>query len=115
MLLNERKLAIAASVIGLIGTIALFLLAEVTEAPLETVSGLDSGKARIRGIVGSVEIKEGYALLAIIGSEPLEAVSFDVESAKALAKATHVELTGEARSYKGRKSFVISKVKILGG
>lgn len=118
MIITEKKLVMACAALSLIGIAALFVISTITEPPAISVfeaSG-STGKARISGILTSVQILEGRAEMKVAGYEAIHAVSFDNElvSKLGLHKFQEVEVTGELTQYKGTRSIIVSKIKPLG-
>ena len=127
MLVTERKLAIMSGICAVVGLAALFLVAAITELPLMSASeaaGLSTSqgstqgsnaKVRVHGFVDSVTAAKSYSAIKIAAVESVEAVSFDTGyiSSLGLKRFQEVEATGEFRSYNGKNSFIVTKIKLL--
>ena len=126
MIVSEKKLVVACIAGAAAGILILFLLSAVlqpVELPVSQALDLacsktgDNTKVRISGFIDSVSVRDNYALIAVSGSETIDAVSFDAAQIDKLGlkKLQHVEITGELRNYNGKPSLIITKLKPING
>ena len=124
MLVSEKRLAVACAIFAVAGIVALYAISLITSPAQMSVSNamaygcskmtMTTGqKMSVSGFIESVEMKDNYAVITIAGGETIEAVSFDSDKVMKmnLSRFQQVEITGELRSYKGRASLIISKLR----
>ena len=125
MIVSEKKVAVVCIIFAVIGIMALFIIASVSEpmqlsaseaAVMRQNNGNNNQKVKIRGFVDSVDFNEGYAVVKIAELKMVDAVSFDSGYVRKLGlrRLQEVEITGEIRNYKGTNSVIVDKIKPLG-
>lgn len=115
MLITEKKLTSFCILTSIAGIAVLFFLALTTEPPSLTMSEArqSTGKLRINGIVMSVEGRESYTSFQVAGHDIIDVISFN-ENDIVPERLQEVEITGEARQFKGKPSIIATKVKPIG-
>lgn len=122
MIISEKGLIIFCMVISLIGIGALFAVSAVMEPVRVSVQEAANGIAlnggttdvKIAGFVNSVVIGRNFATVELAALQTVEATSFDTNyiSNLNLKRFQEVEIYGEMRDYRGRQSFIVSKIKV---
>lgn len=124
MILSEKQLVVACVIGAATGIFVLLILSFVIQpqnlpvskaAALACSKSQDNAKISISGFIDAVSVQDNYALITIAGSEKIDAVSFDTSQIKKLSlkRFQKVEVAGQLRSYNGKPSLVISKLRLI--